>query len=144
MFQSYYFSMSDIQSKGQLEDTIAKKIVEFYFKTLGTGPREAKVRIVEDMVIIRLKGKLLPLEEQLLNGAQGIELVKTIRKALHEINTKRLNSIIEELTGHTVISTHSDISTKTGERFEAFVLDTNLESALQTNKTLGSGKRNNG
>ncbi len=125
------------KTKGQIEDIIAKRVVEFYVKALGTGPKESNVWIVDDMVIVRLKGKLLPIEEQLLVGAQGIELVKQIRKAFHEINTKQLNTIIEEITGHKVISTHSDISTKTGERFEAFILDTNYEAEL-TKK--GNGK----
>jgi uncharacterized protein YbcI len=117
-------------TKGQIEDVITKKVIEFYVKTLGKGPEEAKVRIVEDMIIIRLQGALLPVEEKLLEGNKGIELVKTIRKALHEINTKKINSMIEEVTGHRVISTHSDVSTKTGERFEAFILDTNYEQEL--------------
>ncbi len=118
-------------TKGQIEDTIAKKVIEFYFNSIGKGPREARVWIVEDMIIVRLKGTLLPIEEQLLEGGRGIELVKTIRKALHEINTKRLNAMIEEITGHKVISTHSDVSTKTDERFEAFILDTNFEKELK-------------
>jgi uncharacterized protein YbcI len=130
------------KTKGQIEDAIAKRVVDFYAKALGVGPRESKVKIVDDMVIVRLKGKLLPIEEHLLGDAQqGIELVKTIRKAFHEINTKRINSIIEELTGQRVISTHSDISTKTGERFEAFILDVNLEEILNKAKT-GSGQGN--
>ena len=118
-------------TKGQFEDTIAKRVIEFYVTSLGTGPREAKAYIIEDMVIVRLKGKLLPIEEQLLGGGdQGIELIKTIRKAFHEINTKKLRSMIEEITGHKVVTTHSDISTKTGERFEAFILEANFEKEL--------------
>lgn len=129
--------MTIARSKGQVEDQICKKVIEFYVNTLGTGPRQARVYLVEDMVIVRLQGKLLPLEEQLLVGNKGIELVKTIRKALHEINTKRLNSIIEEVTGHKVKSTHSDISTKTGERFEAFILETDLEKELRKTSVTG-------
>ena len=123
-------------TKGQVQDAIVKRVIEFYVTILGTGPREAKAYIIDDMVIVRLKGKLLPLEEQLLAGNKGVELVKNIRKALHEINTKQLNSIIKEVTGHTVVSTHSDISTKTGERFEAFILNKNYEKELeQSNNT---------
>lgn len=117
-------------TKGQIEDTITKQIVEFYMTTLKSGPREAKTYLIEDMVIVRLKGNLLPIEEQLLEGTNGVELVKNVRKALHEINIKRLSSIIEKITGHKVISTHGDISTKTGERFEAFILDSDYEKEL--------------
>ena len=122
-------------TQGQVEDKIAKRVIEFYVTSLGTGPREAKAYIIEDMVIVRLKGKLLPIEEQLLGGGdQGVELIKTIRKAFHEINTKKLRSMIEEITGHQVVSTHSDISTKTGERFEAFILEANFEKELNEKK----------
>lgn len=119
-------------SKGQIEDTIAKKVIEFYIKTLGVGPKEARAYIVEDMVIVRLKGKLLPIEEQLLGGEQGIELVKTIRKAFHEINTHKLREIVADVTGHEVVSSHSDVSTKTGEKFEAFILNTDFEKELDS------------
>lgn len=120
-----------MKTKGQFEDTIAKQVIDFYVKTLGVGPREARAYILEDMVIVRLKGKLLPIEEQLLaNEEQGVELVKTIRKAFHEINTHKLRSMIEKITGYKVISSHSDVSTKTGEKFEAFILDTNFEEEL--------------
>lgn len=119
-------------TKGQIEDKIAKRVIEFYVTALGIGPREAKTYIVSDMVIVRLKGKLLPIEEQLLGGGdQGIELIKTIRKAFHEINTKKLRSMIEEITGYKVVTTHSDISTKTGERFEAFILEVDFENELR-------------
>lgn len=122
-------------TKGQVADTIAKQVIEFYVKTLGVGPKEARAYIVEDMVIVRLKGKLLPIEEQLLGGDQGVELVKTIRKAFHEINTHKLREIIAQITGHKVISSHSDVSTKTGEKFEAFVLDGDFEKELAINSS---------
>lgn len=121
-----------MKTKGQVEDAIVKRVIEFYVTTLGSGPREARAYVIEDMVIVRLKGKLLPIEEQLLAGNKGIELVKTIRKALHEINTKQLNDIIEEVTECKVLSTHSDISTKTGERFEAFILERNLQKKIRS------------
>jgi len=70
---------------------------------------------------------LLPFEEVLLHGRGGIELVKRIRKTIHETTISALSEIIHRLTGATVVSFHSDTSTKTGERFEIFILDGNLE-----------------
>ncbi len=114
-------------SLGQVKDTISKQVTKFYSDTLGTGPEETRVYILEDMVIVRLKGKLLPIEEKLLEGEKGIDLVKNIRKKLHQVLTTHLSSIVSDVTGHKVISSHSDISTKTGEMIEVFILDTHFE-----------------
>ena len=49
------------QSIGQVKDKIAKQVTKFYVDTIGQGPEETRIYIVEDMVIVRLKGKLLPI-----------------------------------------------------------------------------------
>lgn len=113
---------------GQIKDKISKEVTKFYVTTIGQGPEETRIYIVEDMVIIRLKGKLLPIEEKLLEGEDGIATVKDIRKKLHEILTSHLSLIVEEITGAKVTSSHSDISTKSGEMMEVFILDKNYES----------------
>lgn len=117
-------------TKGQIEDRIAKEVAGFYAKTIGVGPRETRAYIVEDMVILRLQGKLLPFEQKLLEGKDGVNLVKSIRTSLLELLTHHLGPIITSITNHKVISSHGDISTKTGERIEIFVLDTNYENEL--------------
>jgi uncharacterized protein YbcI len=116
-------------SIGQLEDAIAKKVTKFYVDTLGHGPKETKVYIIDDMAIVRLKGKLLPIEEKLLERDNGVELVKDIRKVLHATLTKSLSTIVEEVTSRKVVSSHSDVSTKTGEVFEVFILDESYENS---------------
>lgn len=119
-----------LKTKGEIEDTIAKKIAQFYFKSIGVGPHTSKVYVLDDMIIARLYGKLLPIEQQLLTAVNGFLLVKDMRKTLHEVTRKHLIKIIQKITDHKVISTHSDISTKTGERLIVFVLDTNYEAEL--------------
>jgi uncharacterized protein YbcI len=122
--------MNNKITTGQAKDQIAKQVTKFYADTLGHGPKETRVYIVEDMVIVRLKEHLLPVEQKLLEGKEGIVLVKNIRKKLHEILTTNLVSIISGITGHKIITSHSDISTKTGELLEVFVLDTCYEKEL--------------
>jgi uncharacterized protein YbcI len=117
-------------SIGQIKDNLSKQVTKFYLETLGHGPKETRVYILEDMVILRLKGKLLPIEEKLLEGDEGIGLVKDIRKNLHAVLTTNLSLIVSNVTGHKVISSHSDISTKTGEMFEVFILDTCFDMEL--------------
>jgi uncharacterized protein YbcI len=120
-------------SIGQVKDSISKQVTKFYVDTIGHGPEETRIYIIEDMVIVRLKGKLLPIEEKLLEGEDGIGLVKDIRKKLHQILTTNLGLIVSNITRHKVISSHSDISTKTGEMLEVFILDSYYEKELNTN-----------
>lgn len=123
--------MLQSRTKGQIEDELSKKITKFYFKTLGVGPRESRVYILEDMIIIRLKGKLSPLEQRLLEGSGGIELVKDIREALHEVTVKGVSKIIKTIINHKIISSHSDISTKSGEILQVYIVDINFEQELK-------------
>ena len=119
---------------GQAEDKITKSVTKFYAETIGHGPSQTRVYILDDMVIVRLKGRLLPIEQKLLEEKEGIGLVKNIREMLHEILTKNLSSIVSDITKHKVISSHSDISTKTGEMLEVFILDACYEDELKTSK----------
>jgi uncharacterized protein YbcI len=119
-------------TKGQVEDAITKKVVKFYFNTIGVGPEKAKTYIVEDMIIVRFKGHLLPIEQKLLYGNNGIELVKNIRQSIHELTIKESAHIISEITRQTVVSTHSDISTKSGEIIQIFILENNYQKTLDS------------
>jgi uncharacterized protein YbcI len=126
--------MENKKTKGQIEDVISKEVTKFYVKTMGVGPQQSRVYVLHDMVIVRLKGKLLPIEQKLLEGHRGIELVKDIRKAMHELMTEGISEIIKTITTHNVISSHSDVSTKTGEFLQVFIVDTDLELEYQNQK----------
>ena len=118
-------------TKGQIEDILTKKAVKFYFETLGVGPTNAKTYIIEDMIIVRLKGNLLPIEKKLLQGVNGVEMVKNIRQNLHELTIDETTNIIKEVTNQNVVSAHRDISTKTGEIINVFILDKNYQKNLE-------------
>lgn len=115
------------KTKGQIEDSITKSVISFYRENMGIGPEQAKTYIIEDLVLVRVKGKLSPLEKKLLEDEDGISLIKDIRKKFHELSTKKLGLLIEGITNQKVISSHSDISTKTGEMMNVFVLEKNFE-----------------
>lgn len=56
--------------------------------------------------------------------------IKRLRSDLIETGNEQLNEIIESLTGESVESFHTDISTRTGERMIVFTLTDNLEMKL--------------
>lgn len=119
-------------TKGQIEDTITKKAIKYYLDTLGVGPTSAKTYIVEDMIVIRMKGNLLPIEKKLLQNTEGVELVKNLRRNLLETNINEIIEIIKSITGQNIISAHRDLSTRSGEIIYIFILDKNYQKQLET------------
>ncbi|NPV53544.1 MAG: DUF2294 domain-containing protein [Firmicutes bacterium] len=113
-------------SKGQLEDNISKALIKFEKEYLGRGPQEVRTFILGDIILVRLKGILTPAEQQLAKSDEGKILVKQVRIRLIENSRHLLEEIIHELTGRSVVSLHTDISTVTGERIFVFTLDKEL------------------
>ncbi|MBN2222039.1 MAG: DUF2294 domain-containing protein [Vallitaleaceae bacterium] len=113
--------------KGQMEALISNSMISFQREQLGRGAESAKTYIIDDMIVIRLKGVLTSAEKQLAQKEKGKALVKEMRYQLEEIIRPKLEQLIEEITGAKVISLHNDISTKTGERMDVVILDHKLE-----------------
>lgn len=118
------------RTKGQIESQISEAIIKFEREYMGRGPTETKTYIIKDMVFVRLKGVLTPAEEQLAKNKEGKILVKQVRVQLFESSRNLLEKTIQDLTGIQVVSMHTDISTKTGERIIVFTLKKNLENEI--------------
>jgi uncharacterized protein YbcI len=103
-------------SKGQLEDKISKKFIQFERDFLGRGPVNVKTDIIRDMILITLQGVLTRAEIELAKDLDGILMVKSMRSKLLENGKHHVSQIISEVTGSNIISMHTDISTKSGER----------------------------
>ena len=110
-------------TKGQMEDEITKALIHWELEYLGRGPSGAKTDIVRDMVIVSLVGILSPAEYHLAHNSEGMALIKKLRQQLVEQGRPELESIVQNVTQAKVISLHTDISTKTGERLFVFKLD---------------------
>lgn len=123
--------MSAKQSKGQVEAQIAAAMTTFEREQMGRGPREVRVWIIEDMILIRLHGVLTPAEERLSADANGRHLLKQVRTRLIENSRNVLEEAVEKLTGVSAISLHSDLSIRTGERVIVLTLAENLEARLR-------------
>jgi len=114
------------KTKGQLEVEISEALIRFEKEYMGRGPDETKSYIIDDMILIRLRGVLTPAERQLAGTgeyADGKGLIKRVRMQLLEKARALLEKIAEDITDRKVVSLHTDISTVTGERVIIFVLD---------------------
>ncbi|MGR3302873.1 MAG: DUF2294 domain-containing protein [Candidatus Scalindua sp.] len=114
-------------TKGQMEARISEAMIRFEKEFMGRGPKETVTYIIKDIILVRLKGVLTPAEEQLAKTSEGANLIKKTRVQLLEGARALLRNIIIDITDCKIISLHSDISTRTGERVIIFTLDQNLE-----------------
>jgi uncharacterized protein YbcI len=119
-----------MKTKGEIEAEISRAIVQFEIDYMGRGPKDSRTHIIEDMVVVRLKGVLTPAEEQLAKTSDGKELVKKMRATLIDKARALLYQVVGDIAGSKIMDLHTDISLDNGERVFVFVLETNLEKAL--------------
>ncbi|TCT16114.1 uncharacterized protein YbcI [Natranaerovirga pectinivora] len=115
-------------TKGQAEAKISEAISKFEIEFMGRGPKQIKTLIIQDLIIIRLQGFLSQSEHKLAESNQGVELIKKMRVTLFESARDYLESIIKEIIDMNIVSVHSDISTKTGEKIIVLTMEEHLEN----------------
>lgn len=114
------------KTRGQSEAEFTKAIIGFEKDYLGRGPLEARTFYLNDMILVRLRGILTPAEVKLAESREGQVLVKETRRQLFESSRPLLESIVRDIVGCSVISLHTDMSTKTGERVIVLTVGTDL------------------
>jgi uncharacterized protein YbcI len=116
------------KTRGQIEAEISEAVTRFEKEYMGRGPLETRTYIIDDMVIVRLKGVLTRAEYRLVKSERSTkarDLIKQVRIELLENGRPLLEDIIKDTLRRRVRSLHTDISTMTGERLIIFTLDKN-------------------
>jgi len=119
--------MTQLKTKGMVEAEICDAMIRFEKEYMGRGPMETKSYIIDDMIVVRLKGILTKAEEQLTKNDDGHTLIKQVRSMLLENAKPLLEAIIFDITGLKVRSLHTDLSTSVNERVILFTLENNFE-----------------
>ena len=120
--------MPNVKSRGEYEDELTKAITKFEVEQLGRGPEKVRTYILGDMILFRLKGVLTPAESALAEEREGQELVKEMRRQLNEASRPHFERIVRDVLGLKVISLHTDMSAKTGERIIVLVVEKDIEN----------------
>jgi len=124
------FDERAMKTQGEIEAAVCDGISRFEQEYMGRGPKDIHTYLINDLLVVRLKGVLTAAEQQLvksLPAEKGRDLLKQVR--IHLIETARpvMEAMVEKATGVKVLSLHHDISTVTGEELVVFTL---LESPL--------------
>jgi uncharacterized protein YbcI len=114
-------------SKGEMEDKISRAITQWEKEYLGRGPISVKTDIVRNMIIVVLKGIITIAEQNVAKTLDGLLSIKKIRADLVESGKDQLCAIVTEITTLDVISFHTDVSTRSGERVMVFILSETLD-----------------
>jgi uncharacterized protein YbcI len=115
-----------MKTQGEIEAAVCSGIARFEQDYMGRGPKDIHAYLIADLLIVRLQGVLTVAEQQLvatLASDKGRDLLKQVR--IHLVETARpvMESLIQEITGVSVVSLHHDISTVTGEEVVLFTLE---------------------
>ena len=118
-------------TKGQIESKLSEAISKFEVEQMGRGPEKIRTVIFQDLILIRLNGFLSISEKNLAKNPGGIQMIKNARTALFENARKELETTIKTVLDVNIVSTYSDVSTKTGEKIIAIVVDQDIEKLIK-------------
>ncbi len=118
-------------TKGQIESKLSEAISKFEIEQMGRGPEKIRTVIFQDLILIRLNGFLSISEKKLAKNPGGIQMIKNARTALFENARKELETTIKTVLDVNIVSTYSDVSTKTGEKIIAIVVDQDIEKLIK-------------
>jgi uncharacterized protein YbcI len=114
-----------METPGKIEAAICAEFIRFEQQHLGRGPKDIRAHLIDDILVVRLRGVLTAAEQHLVKSRpaeNGRDLLKHVRKRLLETARPLMEAMVEEVTGSAVLSMHHDISTKSGEEVLLFTL----------------------
>ena len=114
-----------MKTQGEIEAAICEGINRFEQEYMGRGPKDIHTFLINDLLVVRLRGVLTVAEQQLAKSPpaeKGRDLLKQVRVQLVETARPLLEVMIQEVTGIKPMSLHHDISTRTGEAVMIFTL----------------------
>jgi len=117
----------EVKTRGMVEAEFTKAFIQFEKEYLGRGPLDVRTLFLNDMILVRLQGLMTPAEHKLAESDQGRELLKEMRRRLFEGARPAIESLVRTIVGCEIISLHTDMSTKSGERIVVLVVNVNLE-----------------
>jgi len=114
-----------MKTQGEIESAISEGMGHFEQEYMGRGPKDVRAHLIDDLLVVRLKGVLTAAEQHLVKTLQpekGRDLLKQVRTHLIEIARPTMEAMVQGITGVEVVSLHHDISTMTGEELVLFTL----------------------
>ena len=115
---------------GDLLARLSDEMVRAKKQFFGKGPEQAKSYMLDDMLIVVMRGGLTTAEQTMLRfGRQN--LVRQFRQLFENEMTEVLTGLVEQTTGRTVINYQSQIMFDPDIIVEMFLFDQPREDAIE-------------
>lgn len=106
---------------------ISKAIVAILREHYGRGPMKAKTYVIDDLIIVVMRGSgFTPLEQTIMDD-DGAERVIAMRHHFQRVMADRYKQTINELTGRNVLAFLSQAHVEPDITLEVFFMDGPLE-----------------
>ena len=116
------------KTRGEAEAELTQAVIKFEKDYLGRGPLDARTFFVNDMILIRLRGFLTAGDLKLAETREGQTLLKETRRHLMESSITFFEEMLAQTISCKLVSFHTDISTRTGERIIVLTTNVNLDT----------------
>ena len=87
---------------GDIRTAISDGMVALLKAYYGRGPEQAKTYYTDDLVVCLLRGGFTPVEQTLLEGGHGEDVIRQ-RMAFQEVMRDRFANVVEDATGRRVV-----------------------------------------
>jgi uncharacterized protein YbcI len=108
---------------GQLLAAISDNIVAMVREHYGRGPTSAKTYVVDDIIVVVMRGSgFIPLEKTIMDSGEP-ELVIAMREDFQRVMARRFRQMIEDLTGRNVVAFVSRVHVEPDITMQSFFID---------------------
>jgi uncharacterized protein YbcI len=131
------------RAAGDVRSAISDGLVALLKEYYGRGPDKAKAYVTDDLVVCLLRGGFTPVEQTLLDGGHGGDVIRQ-RMAFQDVMRTRFQQVVEHATGRTVIGFMSGNQQHPDMICEVFILAPTTRSARRPRATFESRARDRG
>ncbi|XZE19753.1 DUF2294 domain-containing protein [Pirellulaceae bacterium SH449] len=113
------------KTQGEIEAEVCEIARRFSLEYTGRGPKDVRVHLVDELLVIRMSGVLTVAEQRLASTSSDIDknVLRQFRRQLVEIAKNELYAMVGSCTVVNVVSLHHDLCTITGDEILVFTLD---------------------
>ena len=119
-----------LETGGQLLARLSNEMVRAQKKYFGKGPTSAKSYMLDDLLIIVMRGGMTIAEHTMVDFDQE-DRVRSFRQTFENEMTERLTSVVEEITGRKVLAYQSQIVFDPDLVVEMFVFDDQAPAGMR-------------